>query len=142
MLLENRNYTLRVKEYNMITFRQEGDFYKLDTYFERLKGVLHWSVLDKYGRKGVEALSSATPIESGKTAESWYYKIERGEDTVAIYFCNDNTTPDGTPIAILLQYGHGTRNGGYVEGKDFINPAIVPIFEEIADAAWSEVKGL
>ena len=74
----------------MITFRQEGNFSKLDTYFERLKGVLHWSVLDKYGRKGVEALSSATPIESGKTAESWYYKIERGKDTVAIYFCNDN----------------------------------------------------
>lgn len=126
----------------MITFRQEGNFSKLDTYFERLKGILNWSILDKYGRAGVEALSSATPIESGKTAESWYYKIERGENSVTIYFCNDNTTPDGTPIAILLQYGHGTRNGGYVEGKDFINPAIVPIFEEIANTAWSEVKGL
>ena len=126
----------------MITFRQKGDFSRLDTYFERLKGVIKWSILDKYGRAGVEALASATPIESGKTAESWYYKVERGDGSVALRFYNDNTTPDGTPIAILIQYGHGTRNGGYVEGVDFINPAIVPIFEEIANTAWSEVKGL
>ncbi len=126
----------------MITFRQEGNFSKLDTYFQRLLGVAKWSILDKYGRAGVEALSSATPIESGKTAESWRYRIERSEDSVAIIFYNDNTTPEGTPIAILLQYGHATRNGGFVEGIDYINPAIVPIFEEIANTAWSEVKNL
>lgn len=126
----------------MITFRQEGNFSKLDTYFQRLLGVAKWSILDKYGRAGVEALSSATPIESGKTAESWKYRIERSEDSVAIIFYNDNTTPEGTPIAILLQYGHATRNGGFVEGVDYINPAIVPIFEEIANTAWSEVKNL
>lgn len=126
----------------MITFRQEGNFSRLDTYFERLKGVFKWSFLDKYGRAGVEALSSATPIESGKTAESWRYKIVRTESSVSINFYNDNTTSEGTPIAILLQYGHATKNGGFVEGIDYINPAIVPIFEEIANTAWSEVKNL
>lgn len=126
----------------MITFRQEGDFSKLNTFFQRALGILDWSILDKYGRAGVEALSSATPIESGKTADSWDYRIERKKNSVAIIFYNDNITPEGTPIAILLQYGHATRNGGYVEGIDYINPAIVPIFEEIANTAWAEVKGL
>lgn len=126
----------------MITFRQEGDFSKLNTFFERLKGILDWSILDKYGVAGVEALSSATPIESGKTAESWSYSIERKKNSVAIVFYNSNTTKDGTPIAILIQYGHATKNGGFVEGIDFINPAIVPIFEEIANAAWMEVTSL
>ena len=126
----------------MITFRQEGDFSKLNTFFERLKGILDWSILDKYGVAGVEALSSATPVESGKTAESWSYSIERRKNSVAIVFSNSNVTKDGTPIAILIQYGHATKNGGFVEGIDFINPAIVPIFEEIANAAWLEVKSL
>lgn len=126
----------------MITFRQEGDFSKLNTFFERLKGILDWSILDKYGVAGVEALSSATPVESGKTAESWSYSIERKKNSVAIVFSNSNTTKDGTPIAILIQYGHATKNGGFVEGIDFINPAIVPIFEEIANAAWMEVTSL
>lgn len=126
----------------MITIRQEGDFSKLNTYFERLKGLLGWSILDKYGIAGVEALSSATPVESGKTAESWSYSIERKKDSVAIVFSNSNVTSTGTPIAILLQYGHATKNGGFVEGVDFINPAIVPIFEEIANAAWMEVTSL
>lgn len=126
----------------MITFRQEGDFSKLDTFFERLKGILDWSILDKYGIAGVEALSSATPVESGKTAESWSYSIERRRNSVAIVFSNSNVTKDGTPVAILLQYGHATKNGGFVEGIDFINPAILPIFEEIANAAWLEVKSL
>lgn len=126
----------------MITFRQEGDFSKLDTYLERLKGLAKWSILDKYGIAGVEALSSATPIESGKTAESWKYRIERRTNSVAIIFYNENVTPEGTPIAILLQYGHATKNGGFVEGVDYINPAIAPIFEEIANTAWSEVRSL
>ena len=127
----------------MITIRQEGDFSKLSSYFEKLKEVVKFGILDKYGRAGVEALSSATPIgETGETADSWYYKISRTETSVSIIFCNSNVTPNGTPIAILLQYGHGTRNGGYVEGVDYINPAIVPIFEEIADEAWREVKNI
>jgi hypothetical protein len=127
----------------MITIRQEGDFSKLSSFFEKLKEVVKFGILDKYGRAGVEALSSATPIgETGETANSWYYKISRTETSVSIIFCNSNVTPSGTPIAILLQYGHGTRNGGYVEGVDYINPAIVPIFEKIADEAWREVKNI
>lgn len=126
----------------MITVSQKGDFSKLSNYFERLKEVVKLGILDKYGRAGVEALSAATPTLTGETADSWDYKIERTENTVSIIFTNSNVTADGTPIAILLQYGHATRNGGYVEGVDYINPAIVPIFEEIAETAWMEVKGL
>lgn len=126
----------------MITISQKGDFSKLSNYFERLKEVVKLGILDKYGRAGVEALSTATPTLTGETADSWGYKIERTENTVSIIFTNSNVTTDGTPIAILLQYGHATRNGGYVEGVDYINPAIVPIFEEIAETAWMEVKGL
>ena len=126
----------------MITISQKGDFSKLSNYFERLKEVVKLGILDKYGRAGVEALSAATPTLTGETADSWGYKIERTENTVSIIFTNSNVTVDGTPIAILLQYGHATRNGGYVEGVDYINPAIVPIFEEIAETAWMEVRGL
>lgn len=126
----------------MITVSQKGDFSKLSNYFERLKEVVKLGVLDKYGRAGVEALSAATPSLTGTTAESWDYEIERRDNTISIIFTNSNVTKDGTPIAILLQYGHATRNGGYVEGVDYINPAIVPIFEEIAETAWMEVRGL
>ena len=126
----------------MITISQKGDFSKLSNYFERLKEVVKLGILDKYGRAGVEALSAATPTLTGETADSWGYKIERTDNTVSIIFTNSNVTTDGTPIAILLQYGHATRNGGYVEGVDYINPAIVPIFEEIAETAWMEVRGL
>ena len=126
----------------MITISQKGDFSKLSNYFERLKEVVKLGILDKYGRAGVEALSAATPTLTGETADSWGYKIERTDNTVSIIFTNSNVTTDGTPIAILLQYGHATRNGGYVEGMDYINPAIVPIFEEIAETAWMEVRGL
>lgn len=126
----------------MITISQKGDFSKLSNYFERLKEVVKLGILDKYGRAGVEALSAATPTLTGETADSWGYEIKRTENTVSIIFTNSNVTTDGTPIAILLQYGHATRNGGYVEGVDYINPAIVPIFEEIAETAWMEVRGL
>ena len=126
----------------IISFRQKGDFRKLTNFFERALEVAKLGNLDKYGRAGVEALKSATPIESGETANSWYYEIEQGDNCVTIYYCNSNTTKEGTPIAILLQYGHATRNGGFVQGKDYINPAIVPIFEQIAQEAWEEVKSL
>jgi len=106
---------------------------------ERAKEVVKLGDLDKYGRMGVEALRSVTPVDTGKTASSWYYKIERSKGRVSLIFCNSNTTPEGTPIAIILQYGHATRNGGFVQGIDYINPIIVPIFEEIANTAWKEV---
>lgn len=126
----------------MITFRQEGNFSKLDNFLEKLKGIVNLSTLDTYGRRGVEALSSATPTKTGETANSWYYTIERSDNTISLIFHNSNITEEGTPIAILLQYGHATGNGGYVEGVDYINPAIVPIFEEIASDAWKEVEKL
>lgn len=125
----------------MITFRQKGDFSKLTNYFERLKEVVKLGDLDKYGRAGVDALSSATPVDSGLTARSWSYEIKNQNGTATISFYNTNIV-DGVPIAIILQYGHGTGTGGYVQGRDYINPAIQPIFDKIADDAWKEVTRL
>ena len=122
----------------MITFRQKGDFSKLTRFLERAKEAVHLGDLDKYGRQGVAALSSATPVDSGLTAESWYYEIENKNGSATIKFNNSNIQ-NGVPIAIILQYGHGIRNGGWVEGRDYINPAIQPIFDEIANEAWREV---
>lgn len=122
----------------MISFRQKGDFSGLTRYLERAKNVAKIGDLDKYGREGVAALASATPVDSGLTASSWYYKIEHQNGSATISFYNSNVNK-GVPIAIILQYGHGTRNGGWVEGRDYINPAIQPIFDRIADAAWKEV---
>ena len=122
----------------MITFRQKGDFSKLSRYLERAKEAARIGVLDKYGREGVSALASATPVDSGKTAGSWYYEIKRQNGSVSIIFNNSNINK-GVPIAIILQYGHGTGTGGWVEGRDYINPAIQPIFDRLADEAWREV---
>lgn len=125
----------------MITFRQKGDFSKLTRFLEKAKEAVKLGDLDKYGRKGVAALSSATPIDSGKTAESWYYEIKNQNGSVSINFLNSNVNK-GVPIAVILQYGHGTRNGGWVQGRDYINPSIRPIFDEIAKSAWREVTKL
>lgn len=125
----------------MISFRQKGDFSKLNRYFERLKEVVKIGDLNKYGRAGVAALASATPIDSGKTAESWEYEIVRQNGSVSIEFYNSNIN-EGVPIAIILQYGHGTGTGGWVQGRDYINPAIQPIFDKIAEDAWKEVTNL
>lgn len=125
----------------MITFRQKGDFSKTLRYLERAKEAVHLGFLDKYGKEGVLALASATPVDSGLTANSWYYKIEHEKGSATISFHNSNIQ-NGVPIAIILQYGHGTRNGGWVEGRDYINPAIQPIFDQIAEYAWKEVTKL
>ena len=125
----------------MITFRQKGDFSKLTRFLERAKEAVKLGDLDKYGREGVAALSSATPIDSGKTAESWYYEIKNQNGSVSINFLNSNVNK-GVPIAVILQYGHGTRNGGWVQGRDYINPATRPIFDKIAESAWREVTKL
>ena len=125
----------------MITFRYQGDFSKLTRYLERAKNVVRIGDLDKYGRAGVAALASATPVESGLTANSWYYEITNKNGSVSISFSNSNIQ-NGVPIAIILQYGHGTRNGGWVQGRDYINPAIQPIFDQIANDAWREVTRL
>lgn len=122
----------------MVTFRQKGDFSRLSGFFEHVKEAVHISDLDKYGREGVAALSSATPVDTGKTAASWSYEIVHEKERTTIAFSNSNIQ-NGIPIAIILQYGHATRNGGWVEGRDYINPAIQPIFDKIADMAWEEV---
>lgn len=121
-----------------ISFRQKGDFSKLTKFLERAKEGIKLGELDKYGREGVMALSSATPVDTGLTAKSWSYKIENKKESVTISFNNSNIQ-NGVPIAIILQYGHGTRNGGWVQGRDYINPAIQPIFDKIAESAWKEV---
>lgn len=125
----------------MITFRQKGDFSKLTRFLERAKNTVKIGDLDKYGREGVAALASATPVESGLTASSWYYEIQNQNGSATISFYNSNVNK-GVPIAIILQYGHGTRNGGWVQGRDYINPAIQPVFDRITEAAWKEVTGL
>ena len=125
----------------MIRFRQKGDFSKTTHFLKRAKDKVYLEDLDKYGRQGVAALASATPIDSGKTASSWYYKIENTKESAKITFYNSNVQ-NGVSIAIILQYGHGTRNGGWVEGRDYINPAVQPIFDRIVDDAWREVSKL
>lgn len=125
----------------MIGIKVKGGFSKSIKYLGKLKDSSKFDFLDKYGKAGVAALASATPVDTGLTARSWYYKIERGVDTTSLIFCNSNVQ-NGVPIAIILQYGHGTRNGGYVQGRDYINPAIQPIFDSIAKKAWEEVTKL
>lgn len=125
----------------MIYFRHRGDYSKATRFFERLKEVVKLGILDKYGRAGVDALSSATPVETGRTASSWSYEIKHGNGSDVIEFHNTNIN-EGIPIAIILQYGHGTGTGGYVEGRDYINPAIQPVFDEITESVWKEVTEL
>lgn len=125
----------------MVKFRHKGNFAKLTIFLEKAKKTARLGDLDKYGQQGVAALSSATPVDTGLTAGSWYYEIKRQNGVISLNFCNSNIQ-NGVPIAIILQYGHGTRNGGWVEGRDYINPAIQPIFDEITKNAWREVTKL
>ncbi len=122
----------------MISIDQKGDFATLTTYLNKLNKQNNIEILNKYGKEGVRLLSSVTPVRSGKTAASWYYKIEQSKDTISLNFYNSNINK-GVPIAIILQYGHGTRNGGWVQGRDYINPVIQPLFNKIAQEAWKEV---
>lgn len=125
----------------MISFRHKGDFSKLTRYFINAKESAKIKDLDKYGRMGVAALASATPVDSGLTARSWHYDITEKNGVIRLNFRNSNIQ-NGVPIAIILQYGHGTGTGGWVEGRDYINPAIQPIFDKITENAWKEVTRL
>lgn len=125
----------------MIGFRIKGDFKKANSYLERVKEAVKLGMLNKYGRMGVEALASATPVDTGLTASCWGYRIERTSSSASIIFYNTNVNK-GVPIAIILQYGHGTGTGGWVEGRDYINPAIQPVFDKIVEDAWKEVTKL
>lgn len=124
----------------MIKLKSKGDFSKTVKFLKDIKANEYRKILDKYARMGVERLSASTPSDTGKTANCWNYNIETTSKGATIYWYNTNTNK-GVSIALLLQYGHGTRNGGYVQGIDYINPAMKPVFKELADAAWKEVVG-
>lgn len=121
-----------------VTFEVSGGFTKTERFLNRMKRREYLNVLDEFGRDGVQALRNATPVDSGATAEAWDYEIKRTRDCTEIVWINSNIN-DGVPIAVILQYGHGTGTGGYVQGRDYINPAIRPIFDKIAEKAWKVV---
>lgn len=122
----------------MIVVKTSGNFNQTEKFLKRMaKGDIFKS-LSKYGQRGVSALSNATPRRSGKTAGSWSYEVEMTDSSYTITWSNSNTNK-GVNIAVILQYGHGTRNGGYVKGIDYINPAMRPVFDQIAEEAWREV---
>ncbi len=122
----------------MITFSHKGDFSKTFSFLEKAKEVARLGILDKYGKSGVSALQNATPLETGRTSNSWRYEIQQSRTGAELMFCNDHIN-NGVSIAIILQYGHGTRNGGWVEGTDYINPALKPIFDQILKDLWKEI---
>lgn len=121
-----------------ITFSSNGSFKKTRRFLNKMSKRDIFKSLERYGREGVNALANATPVDSSLTASSWNYEITRKRGTYSIVWTNSNTNR-GTPIAILIQYGHGTGTGGYVQGVDYINPALRPIFERIAADVWKEV---
>jgi hypothetical protein len=125
----------------MISFTQKGSFKNTERYLSKLQKAELFAVLNKYGSIGVNALSNATPKESGLTAESWSYTIEQRPGYYSIRWHNSHEN-DGVPIAVILQYGHGTGTGGYVAGRDYINPAVRPIFEQMVNEAWKEVTSI
>lgn len=125
----------------MISFTQKGSFKNTERYLAKLKRAELFAVLNKYGSRGVNVLSNATPKESGLTSESWSYTIEQRPGYYSIRWHNSHVNK-GAPIAVLLQYGHGTGTGGYVQGRDYINPAVRPLFEEMANEAWKEVTSI
>ena len=120
--------------------KSRGNFDNLTGFLEKAKEKIKLGELDKYGREGVEALQAATPKDTGLTSESWSYKIDRlNNDTLIILSFHNSNINKGVPIAVILQYGHGTRNGGWVEGRDYINPALRPVFDRLLSDAWKEV---
>lgn len=123
----------------MISVGVKGNFNKVDSFFERLKEIAKLGILNEYGRKGVELLSEATPKDSGKTASSWNYNINRENGETKLEWHNDNMN-DGVNIAIILQYGHATGTGGYVQGIDYINPALEPVFEDLLKELGKELE--
>lgn len=122
----------------MISFSSSGSFKNTDKFLKAVSKQNHRSLLEQFGREGVRALSAATPVDSSLTARSWAYEIVSERGGYAIYWRNSNKVA-GVNIAVLIQYGHGTGTGGYVQGRDYINPAIQPIFDKIAAQAWKAV---
>lgn len=124
----------------MITFKHRGNFSKTEKFFNRVLRREYLNVIEKYGEIGCQVLASATPVDSGATAESWTFEISHDWNVTKIAFLNTNMN-EGYNVAILLRYGHGTGTGGFVAGRDFISPAIRPVFDQLADDVWKEVTG-
>ncbi len=122
----------------MIKFKVKGNFNNTERFFKNVKSKQYMGIISKYGQLGVDALSSATPVDGGLTSSSWGYEVKVGRSGMSIAWTNSNVN-DGVPIAVIIQYGHGTGTGGYVKGIDYINPSIQPIFEKIANDVWKEV---
>ena len=122
----------------IISFSSSGSFGNTEKFLKAMSAGDILRSLDQYGRRGVDALRSATPVESGLTAELWSYEVEKSRTGYSITWSNTHSV-SGVNIAVILQYGHGTGTGGYVSGRDYINPAIRPIFDQIADDVWKEV---
>ena len=126
----------------ILRVKSKGDWSETTSWLKRARTMKNArKVLEQYGRMGVAALSAATPIDTGVTAASWDYRIVQNNESTELVFVNNNKTVTGIPIVILLQYGHGTKSGAYVQGRDFINPALQPIFDKIAENVWKEVVG-
>lgn len=123
----------------MIKFTASGSFDKIDKFINAMEREDAFKILDAFGRQGVEALANSTPVDTGLTSNSWDYDIVKNKGRYSIVWTNSNTVT-GVPVAILIQYGHATKNGGWVEGEDYINPAIRPLFNKIADQVWERVK--
>ena len=123
----------------MITIKQKGDFKNTEKFLKNKKRI-NINILDKYGKIGVEALKKNTPVDTGVTSNSWYYKIENQNGKVTLNFYNSNVK-NNVNIAIIIQYGHGTKNGGWVEGRDYINPAVQPVFDKILNDVWGDLNG-
>lgn len=125
---------------SMISVRSRGNFNRLEKMLKKSLGRDYKKVLDKYARQGVQALMASTPVDTGETAASWDYEIVEESGRISVHWTNSNVV-NGVNIAMILQYGHGTGTGGYVQGVDYINPALKPVFDAMADAAWKEVCG-
>lgn len=122
-----------------ISVKVKGNYSKVRQWLNRIKDKEYLNILDRYGKRGVDALRFYTPKDTGKTADSWGYEIHHTQDTTTITWTNDNIN-NGVSIAVILQYGHGTGTGGYVQGVDYINPAMGPVFDEISKELWEEVS--
>lgn len=123
----------------MVVFKHKGDFKNTKKFLKNISSKRYTSILQKYGKQGVAALSSVTPVDTGKTAASWNYEIVQETDKLAVYWTNSNIYR-GIPIALIIQLGHATKSGGYVYGRDYINPAIQPIFDKMSEELWEEVR--
>jgi len=123
---------------SILTYKTKGSFENTSKFFKKMSQKSIFKSLEQYGEEGVAALAAATPVDTGKTASSWSYETRQTDSSVSIIWKNSNIV-DGTPIAVILQYGHGTATGGYVQGVDYINPALRPIFDKITKKIWKEV---